>query len=110
MPSKCSTCEDGHLFCNACIVRGTELILGDGKAHVDCLLKCGSEFPLSVLQQVLPPTKFSILLCKRQEAEVMAAGLEGLVSCPFCHFASIPPPEDRVFRCLNPNCMKESCR
>ncbi|XP_070150467.1 uncharacterized protein [Polyergus mexicanus] len=110
MPSKCSTCEDGHIFCNSCIVRSTELILANGKTHVDCLLNCGSEFPLSVLQQVLPPTKFSILLCKRQEAEIMAAGLEGLVSCPFCHFASIPPPEDKVFRCLNPNCMKESCR
>ncbi|XP_050458717.1 uncharacterized protein LOC126855281 isoform X2 [Cataglyphis hispanica] len=110
MPSKCSTCEEGHIFCNSCIVRSTELILANGKTHVDCLLNCGSEFPLSVLQQVLPPTKFSILLCKRQEAEVMAAGLEGLVSCPFCHFASIPPPEDKVFRCLNPNCMKESCR
>ncbi|KAL6430129.1 hypothetical protein ACFW04_007719 [Cataglyphis niger] len=110
MPSKCSTCEEGHIFCNSCIVRSTELILANGKTHVDCLLNCGSEFPLSILQQVLPPTKFSILLCKRQEAEVMAAGLEGLVSCPFCHFASIPPPEDKVFRCLNPNCMKESCR
>lgn len=110
MPSKCSTCDDGHVFCNSCIVRGTEFILANGKTHVDCLLNCGNEFSLAVLQQILPPTKFSILLCKRQEAEVMAAGLEGLVSCPFCHFASIPPPEDKVFRCLNPNCMKESCR
>lgn len=110
MPSKCFTCEDGHLFCSNCIVRSTELILAEGKAHINCLLDCGNEFPLSILQKVLSPTKFSILLCKRQEAEVMAAGLEGLVSCPFCHFASIPPPEDRVFRCLNPNCMKESCR
>ncbi|XP_072747175.1 uncharacterized protein [Anoplolepis gracilipes] len=110
MPSKCSSCENGHIFCDTCIVKGTELVLADGKAHVDCLLKCGNQFSLSVLQRVLPPTKFSILLCKRQEAEVMAAGLEGLVSCPFCHFASIPPPEDKVFKCLNPNCMKESCR
>ncbi|XP_011872189.1 PREDICTED: uncharacterized protein LOC105564441 [Vollenhovia emeryi] len=109
MPSKCSTCEDGHVFCNSCIVRGTDVVLGDGNTRVDCLLNCGCEFPISVLQRVLPPTKFSILLCKRQEAEVMAAGVEGLVSCPFCHFASIPPPEDKVFRCLNPECMKESC-
>lgn len=110
MPSKCSTCEDGHIFCNTCIIRSTDVILADGKTHVNCLMNCGSEFPLAVLQRVLQPTKFSILLCKRQEAEVMAAGLEGLVSCPFCHFASIPPLEDKVFKCLNPDCMKESCR
>ncbi|EZA54896.1 E3 ubiquitin-protein ligase RNF216 isoform X2 [Ooceraea biroi] len=110
MPSKCSTCEDGHIFCNSCIVRSTDVVLGDGKTQVDCLINCGCGFPLSVLQRVLLPTKFSILLRKRQEAEVMAAGLDGLVSCPFCHFASIPPAEDKVFKCLNPDCMKESCR
>ncbi|KAL0103681.1 hypothetical protein PUN28_017738 [Cardiocondyla obscurior] len=110
MPLKCSTCEDGHIFCNLCIVRSIDIVLGDGNTRVDCLIKCGSEFPLSVLQRVLPPTKFSILLCKRQEAEVIAAGVEGLVSCPFCHFASIPPAEDKIFKCFNPECMKESCR
>lgn len=84
--------------------------LSEGETHINCLIDCGSEFNLSVLQCILLPTKFSILLRKRQEAEVMAAGLEGLVSCPFCHFASIPPQEDKVFKCFNPDCMKESCR
>lgn len=88
MPLK-FTCENGHLFCNNCIVRSTELILAEGKAHINCLLDCGCEFPLSILQKVLSPTKFSILFCKRQETEVMAAVLEGLVSCPFCYFASL---------------------
>ncbi|XP_071633818.1 uncharacterized protein [Temnothorax longispinosus] len=71
MPSKCSTCEEGHIFCNSCIVRSTDAVLGDGNTRVDCLLKCGCEFPISVLQRVLPPTKYGILLCKRQEAEIM---------------------------------------
>ncbi|KAK0097887.1 hypothetical protein PV326_012973 [Microctonus aethiopoides] len=109
MPSKCSTCENGHNFCNSCIITGTDSKLGDGEAHVPCFMACGSEFSLSTLQNILLPTKFSILLKKRQAAEVMAAGLEGLVSCPFCHFASIPPEGDKVFKCLNPECMKESC-
>ncbi|EFN86040.1 uncharacterized protein LOC105181804 [Harpegnathos saltator] len=110
MPSKCSTCEDGHIFCNSCVAKCTDVKLAEGETHIYCLIDCGSEFHLSVLQHVLLPTKFSILLQKRQEAEVMAAGLEGLVSCPFCHFASIPPQEDKVFKCFNPDCMKESCR
>ncbi|XP_043501801.1 uncharacterized protein LOC122523901 [Polistes fuscatus] len=110
MPSKCSSCENGHIFCNTCIVKGTELKLAESETHIYCFVNCTSEFSLSILQKVLPPTTFSILLQKRQEAEIMAAGLEGLVSCPFCHFASIPPPEDKVFKCFNPDCMKESCR
>ena len=110
MPSKCSTCNDGHIFCNACIMRGTESKLAQGQTKIPCFVACDEEFSLSTLQKVLPPTQFSILIGKRQEEEVMAAGLEGLVSCPFCHFASIPPPEDKIFKCLNPACMKESCR
>ncbi|KAI4502346.1 hypothetical protein M0802_002258 [Mischocyttarus mexicanus] len=110
MPSKCSSCENNHIFCNTCIIKGTELKLAESETHIYCFINCTSEFSLSILQNVLPPTTFSILLQKRQEAEIMAAGLEGLVSCPFCHFASIPPPEDKVFKCFNPDCMKESCR
>jgi hypothetical protein len=33
------------------------------------------------------------------------------VECPFCSFAVImPDANDRVLNCLNPNCMKPSCR
>lgn len=110
IPSKCAQCEKGHLFCNACILKGTEVQLSNGESHIPCFTHCDSEFSLAVLKRIIPPQKFSILLKKRQEAEVNAAGLEGLVSCPFCHFASIPPPEDKVFKCLNRECMKESCR
>ncbi|XP_046817143.1 E3 ubiquitin-protein ligase RNF216-like isoform X2 [Vespa crabro] len=110
MPSKCSSCDNGHTFCNTCIIKGVELKLAESETHIHCFVNCTSEFSLSTLQKVLSPTTFSILLRKRQEAEIMAAGLEGLVSCPFCHFASIPPPEDKVFKCFNPDCMKESCR
>lgn len=54
--------------------------------------------------------QFSTFVRKKQETEVMSAGILGLVSCPFCQFASIPPLRDNVFKCLNPECMKESCR
>ncbi|KAK2585538.1 hypothetical protein KPH14_010180 [Odynerus spinipes] len=110
MPSKCSNCDNGHIFCNNCIMKGVEMKLAESETHIYCFTSCTSEFNLSMLQKVLSPTTFSILLKKRQEAEVMAAGLEGLVSCPFCPFASIPPAEDKVFKCFNPECMKESCR
>ncbi|XP_046427261.1 uncharacterized protein LOC124183163 [Neodiprion fabricii] len=110
MPSKCSTCSEGHIFCKSCIKLGSATKIGEGQTHFPCFMECKGEFTLPVLQKVLEPTMFSILLRKRQEEEVKAAGLEGLISCPFCHFASIPPPEDKVFKCLNPECMKETCR
>lgn len=48
---------------------------------------------------------------RRQQEEVMAAGVEDLVSCPFCCFMIIMPnPENKVLECLNPECLKESCR
>lgn len=47
---------------------------------------------------------------KKQLAEIKAAGIEELEVCPFCDFATIPAPGDKIFRCLNAECMKESCR
>lgn len=61
-------------------------------------------------QAVLKPSVFSMMLRRKQLEEVKAAGIEDLEMCPFCDFASIPPHEDKVFRCLNPDCMRESCR
>ncbi|XP_014204374.1 uncharacterized protein LOC106636490 [Copidosoma floridanum] len=110
MPTKSSECNTGHVFCFECIIRGTEAALADGNSHVRCFTDCQSDISLATLQKVLPPTQFSALLKKRQAAEVAAAEVDGLVSCPFCYFASIPPPEDKVFKCLNPECMKETCR
>lgn len=53
---------------------------------------------------------FSKLAQKKALAEIKAAGIEELETCPFCDFASIPNESDKIFRCLNPDCMKESCR
>lgn len=110
IPSKCSTCDDGHIFCNSCIINGTQACIAQGTTRVSCFEACDGEFKLPILQKVLSPTQFSIFIRKKQEIEVMTAGIEDLVSCPFCQFASIPAPEDKIFKCLNPECMKESCR
>lgn len=63
-----------------------------------------------VFQSALNPKLFSKIAQKRQVAEVKAAGIEDLESCPFCDFAAIPAKTDKIFRCLNPDCMKETCR
>lgn len=53
---------------------------------------------------------FSKVVQKRQLQEVKAAGIEDLELCPYCDFATIPPAGDKIFYCLNPECMKETCR
>lgn len=69
------------------------------------------DFPLKVLQDVLPTSVLSIVLRKMQEEEIRQADIPDLVSCPFCTFATIMPDEqDKVLKCLNPECLKESCR
>ncbi|ELU12923.1 hypothetical protein CAPTEDRAFT_155420 [Capitella teleta] len=106
------SCPEGHLFCSECIRRSSEEILGLAKLDFPCLQAgCGSPFTLSTLQKALKPKTFDLLLRKIQETEIEQAGLDDLVKCPFCTFATIMPnPEDKVLYCKNPDCLRESCR
>lgn len=61
-------------------------------------------------QTILKPELFSKVLEANQMEEIRAAGIEDLVQCPFCSYATIMPPEQKVMVCLNPECLKESCR
>lgn len=43
--------------------------------------------------------------------ELRAAGLANAEECPFCDYVAILENDaDRVFACLNPDCLKQSCR
>lgn len=59
---------------------------------------------------VLDPKLLRKAFQKKQMEDVKKADIEGLESCPFCEFSTIPPPGDKIFRCLNEDCGKESCR
>jgi len=85
--------------------------IGDNKADISCLVGCGENFPLAVLQSVLLPKMYSRLMMRKQLEEVKAAGLEDLVQCPACSYATImPDPEDKVLICGNQECGKTTCR
>ncbi|XP_064624120.1 uncharacterized protein LOC135485687 [Lineus longissimus] len=105
-------CVDGHLCCAECVRRSAEENIGSSKLTFPCLHgDCEEEYTMKTLQEVLPSNVFSGLLNKIQEEEVKQAGIENLVSCPFCSFATIMEDEnDKVLRCQNPDCLKESCR
>ncbi|KAL4237880.1 hypothetical protein ACF0H5_002590 [Mactra antiquata] len=108
-----AACSDGHIFCKECVRRSCETAIGEGKVKFPCLSgsSCEQEFPLTVLQDLLSAGTFSLALRKMQEEELRLADITDLVSCPYCAFATImPDPEDKVFKCLNQECLKESCR
>jgi TRIAD3 protein (E3 ubiquitin-protein ligase RNF216) len=58
----------------------------------------------------LSPKLFSKVAQKKALEEIKSAGIEELEMCPFCDFATIPAEGYNIFTCLNPECMKESCR
>ncbi|CAG5125835.1 unnamed protein product [Candidula unifasciata] len=107
-----ASCPDGHLFCKTCVIRSTQAAFGEMKTKFPCLTgECSQDIPLSFLQTIIPAGLFSKIVRRLQEEEVQQANIPDLVTCPFCPFAAImPDPDDRVFKCLNPECLKESCR
>lgn len=112
MPEDMLTCPEGHAFCRQCVMRSTEVAVGESRAKFPCLTgTCESDFTLAVIQKAVTSKTFSLVLRRLQEEELRQAGIENLVNCPFCSFATIMENlADKVFRCLNPECLKESCR
>ncbi|KAK7077921.1 hypothetical protein SK128_020266, partial [Halocaridina rubra] len=101
-----------HKFCCNCIRRYAEEEIGQGRINFRCLEgDCKAEFSLGTLKRVMKPSVFSNILARKQLEEIAAAAIEDLEACPFCNFQTIMPnKEDKVFKCLNPECMKDSCR
>ncbi|CAG0883282.1 unnamed protein product [Darwinula stevensoni] len=90
-------CSAGHIFCRSCVTR------------FDYTFQ--SKFPLACPLKLLRPSVMSRILRQRQAEEIRTAGIPNLESCPSCYFAIIMEnPEEKLFRCLNPECMHESCR
>ncbi|XP_045592246.1 uncharacterized protein [Procambarus clarkii] len=108
----CNAPGSKHKFCINCIRRFAEEEIGQGRTSFRCLEgECKAEFSLATLKKVMMPSIFSNILERKQLEEIAAAGIEDLVACPFCNFQTIMPnKEDKVFKCLNPECMKDSCR
>ncbi|GLV34113.1 hypothetical protein CBL_00042 [Carabus blaptoides fortunei] len=103
-------CENGHTFCKTCVRKSCEVFMGQGKLDFHCLQNCQMQFSLYDLQMALPPNTFSKIAQKKQLEEVKAAGLKDLEFCASCDFAFIPAPDDKIFRCMNTKCMRETCR
>ncbi|XP_058806348.1 E3 ubiquitin-protein ligase ariadne-1-like isoform X2 [Phymastichus coffea] len=109
-PTECIECDNNHIFCIRCVNKGTNLAISKGHTSVQCFFGCDREISLNVLRKVLSSSTFDILLKKRQEAEIIAAHLEDLVTCPFCSYQMELAPQIKIFTCKNVECMKITCR
>ena len=106
-------CADGlHLFCKECVTAHVRAKMGEGKLEFACLdSECTGSYLVETLQPLLRPAEFSKLLLRLNSQAVASADIPNLVQCPFCEFATIMDnPEDKIFRCLAPDCNRESCR
>ena len=106
-------CCDGHLFCKGCLHGyAKEIIFGSAMASVRLVCMgedCGQSFPYSQLEKCLTKDEIEKYRSRLQEDCLAKADIPNLHKCPFCDFAAIVPEQQRVFACMNPKCLKESC-
>ncbi|XP_018013827.1 uncharacterized protein LOC108670848 isoform X2 [Hyalella azteca] len=107
-----------HFCCCDCLKRYAERLMVEDKLEFPCPhASCSSKMPDSAIQNVLGLAMFQELLQRRQSKDIMAAGLEGLETCPFCNYSVIIEEKvtanstnNTVFHCHNDSCGKRSCR
>jgi TRIAD3 protein (E3 ubiquitin-protein ligase RNF216) len=100
------------LFKRDCVKSYAETNVSNCKYEFVCLEgKCEGEFSLHVLQDALDSNLFSTLVRNKQNEEIKKANIPNLESCQFCNYAEIiDNPDEKVFKCRNPECLKERCR
>ena len=110
----CQADEDIHFFCYDCVTRLAENQIGMMKWEMLCMDGSGCKASLSAggIAQAVSTKTFDKLAFNQQQAEIAAAGIEGLEQCPYCDFKGICEPVelDRVFNCQNPDCGRATCR
>ncbi|KAK9432636.1 hypothetical protein V1505DRAFT_365222 [Lipomyces doorenjongii] len=107
-----SQCSEGHLFCQVCIQRQIENLIGLKQYKLKCIEVGGCEgvFVKSEIKRFLPEKLLEVLDKNQQQAELVESGLE-LDQCPLCEFAiCIESDEEKELRCQNPECLAVTCR
>ena len=111
---KSTTCPGGHPFCFECMQSNTKAQVELSRYQVLCMdgSGCKEAFSREEKHRFLDIKMLELLERLQQQADLRAADVEGLESCPFCDYAAIYPPveEDKEFRCLMPTCEIVSCR
>ncbi|CAF0773983.1 unnamed protein product [Adineta steineri] len=105
-------CTVGHLYCRNCVRTHIDVCFKEGKYRFACVENsCPGEYTMRLINELLPSKDLKRLNRRIQEENIRQAEIDGLECCPYCPYAVIVDnPNDKIFRCLNPECMKETCR
>ncbi|KIW13705.1 hypothetical protein PV08_08896 [Exophiala spinifera] len=106
--------DQQHYFCYACVESLANNQVGMMRHEMKCMDGGGCTADLSNehVGKAVPIVTFDRLEMNRQQAEVMAAGIDGLEKCRWCDYQAIcdTVEHDPVFVCLNPDCKRATCR
>ena len=112
LPRELVYCPSGHRFCRECTARSAQGVVAVGGGRVECLASgCQEEVGIDDLENILDEKLLCLLKQRCQSSEILASGLQNLVTCPFCPYMVVmEDPDDKILECLNPDCSRESCR
>lgn len=103
-----------HFLCFGCLQQYADTEIGNQRYRLNCLHDsgCTATYSRNERERALDGKTFDTLERLQQQAELKAANVAGLETCPFCDFAAICPSVrvDKEFRCRNPECERVSCR
>ncbi|KAJ9613077.1 hypothetical protein H2200_003018 [Cladophialophora chaetospira] len=106
--------EVPHNFCFSCVEGLADTQVGMLKHEMLCMDASGCTAKLSHedIGRAIPITTFDRLELNQQQAEIMAANIEGLEQCPSCDYKAIceDVEQEPIFYCQNPDCSRATCR
>ncbi len=127
--AECQCCFDGeiplnrvvpcmadqqHYFCYGCVEGLANNQVGLMKYEMKCMdsTGCTADLVMEDVGKAVPILIFDRLEMNRQQAEIMAASIDGLEKCRWCAYQAIcdTVETDPVFVCLNPECKRTTCR
>jgi hypothetical protein len=106
--------ENAHFFCYECVRQLANTQVGMMKHEMLCMHESGCQAELNAngVGKAIPRKIFDRLALNQQQADVAAAGIDGLEQCPHCEFKAVLDPVEllAVFQCFNPECRRTTCR
>lgn len=65
---------------------------------------------MTELERAIPAQKLAKIFARLADLDIKKAGLENVHGCPHCDFQiEIANPDEKLFKCQNPECMRETC-
>ncbi|KAJ9501458.1 hypothetical protein H2202_003252 [Exophiala xenobiotica] len=106
--------DQQHYFCYGCVEGLADNQVGLMKYEMKCMdpTGCTADLVMEDVGKAVPILTFDRLEMNRQQAEIMAASIDGLEKCRWCAYQAIcdTVETDPVFVCLNPECKRATCR